>query len=102
MKAGLITIVSSLIIGAAIFIYVANALITPLKTSFWGGLTHRSGNTSTVAENETHNASVVLSASFNTSVDGLISITFTVGTLMAVASIAVVGFWIVKSVIGGE
>ena len=82
-RQGLVGIVSGLIIGAAIFIYVSSILLQQLKIAY------RSGTTA------------AQQATFNTSVDNLITMSFTIGTLMAVAAIAVVGFWIVKSVIGG-
>ncbi len=76
MQTGLIGVVAGLIIGAAIFIYVASTLLTGLKTS-------------------------TTTAAFNTSIDAMITISFTVGSLMAIAAVAVVGFWIVRNVIGG-
>lgn len=81
-KTGLIATVASLIIGAAIFIYVASTLLTGLKNSNPGA------------------AGATASATFNTSIDAMITISFTVGSLMAIAAVAVIGFWIVRDVIG--
>jgi len=76
-KTGLISVVAGLIIGAAIFIYVASTLLEGLKSA-----------TTTTA--------------FNSSIDNLVTLSFTCGSLMAIAAVAVIGFWIVKSVIGGQ
>ena len=76
-KTGLIAVVAGLIIGAAMFIYVAATMLSGLKA------------TST-------------STTFNSSIDGLITLSFTCGSLMSIAAVAVIGFWIVKSVIGGS
>ncbi len=83
VSTGLIGVVSGLIIGAAVFIYVASTLLQGLKNSNPG------------------TAGAANSALFNTSVDSMITISFTVGSLMAIAAIAVVGFWIVNNVIRG-
>ena len=88
---GLIGVVAGLIIGAAIFIYVATTLLASLKDSYAAGAGTLSADTE-----------ANVTGPFNTSVDGMITVSFTVGTLMAVAAIAVVGFWVVKNVIGGQ
>ena len=76
-RTGLIGVVAGLIIGAAIFIYVSTTLLTGLKSS-------------------------TTTATFNTTIDSMVTISFTVGTLMSIAAIAVVGFWVVRNVIGGN
>ncbi len=94
---GMIGVVSGLIIGAAIFIYVASELLNGLKASYAATLNISNATGSTPAQNASRNAS----EAFNTSVDAMVTITFTVGSLMSIAAIAVVGFWIVNNVIRG-
>jgi len=89
----LIAVISGLIIGAAIFIFVAEYIVTAMKSGFAGQQTF--GNTTAAGF-----AAINRSAAFNTSADGLQTLAFTSGSLMAIAAVAVIGFWIVKSVIG--
>ncbi len=95
-KTGLIGVVAGLIIGAAIFIYVATTLLEGLKAGYAAGLIPAISDT-LGAPNASRNASIA----FNASVDAMATVTLTVGSLMAIAAVAVVGFWIVKNVIGG-
>ncbi len=98
-KTGLVGVVAGLIIGAAIFIYVATTLLEGLKAGYCAGLIPAPSNAT--GSTPAQNASVNASATFNTSVDAMATVTLTVGSLMAIAAVAVVGFWIVKNVIGG-
>lgn len=102
-KTSLVAAVVGLIIGAAIFIYVASSLLQGLKTAYMNSLSPPVSNNTgaTPAAGAAANASRNASVAFNTSVDSMITISYTVGSLMGIAAVALVGFWIVKDVIGG-